>query len=222
MLMNPALKLAYLVPRDGKCVLDISYMGLLKIATDTGSIMWAKADIVFESDELEYLGPTEKPVVKADPFRKDRGKPVGVYCVAKTVQGDYLTEVMSKDDLDQVRTKSMAYAKSKKGPWVEFWGEMAKKTVIKRASKTWPKTERTVRLDKAIHALNQHEGLTNPEHSGKVLVSSDEQRELEASITEYGLSQEIVLRALGVTDLEQLPADKFDDAVNLIKKAKAA
>lgn len=218
--LNPAMKLAYLVPRDGKCVLDISYMGLIKIATDTGSIQWAKADIVYEADEFEYLGPADKPRHACDPFRKDRGEPVGTYCVAKTLQGDYLTEVMSKDDLDEVRSKSMLYTSKKSGPWVDWWGEMAKKTVIKRASKTWPKTEKTVRLDKAIHVLNRHEGLVDPEYSGKVLVNEDEQRKLEAAITDYGLSEEIVLRALGVSTLEQLPAEKFDSAMNLIKQAR--
>ena len=44
--LYPATKNAYLVPRDGEICLDISYMGLIKIATDTGSILWAKADIV--------------------------------------------------------------------------------------------------------------------------------------------------------------------------------
>ena len=53
--LNPALKFAYLVPRDNEVCLDISYMGLIKIATDTGSILWAKAEIVYEKDIFTYL-----------------------------------------------------------------------------------------------------------------------------------------------------------------------
>src|ERR1700739_4461685 len=36
--LNPANKQAYLVPRDKKVCLDISYMGLLDLATNAGSI----------------------------------------------------------------------------------------------------------------------------------------------------------------------------------------
>src|SRR5690606_39362507 len=36
--LNPVMKFAYLVPRKGKFVLDVSYMGLAKILTDTGSV----------------------------------------------------------------------------------------------------------------------------------------------------------------------------------------
>jgi len=216
--LNPAMKLAYLVPRAGKCVLDISYMGLIKIATDTGSILWAQAEVVYENDTFVYHGPTEKPVHVSDPFAADRGEKKGVYCVAKTAQGDYLTEVMTMDDIDTVRAASSA----RSGPWVEYWGEMAKKSVIKRASKTWPKTTHTRRLDQAIDVLNQHEGSFDLQSSGKVLVSDEELRRLEVAIAEYGLNEEIVLRAIGAISLEQLPADQFDNAMNLIRSAKAA
>ena len=36
--LNPALGYAFLVPRDGAICLDIGYQGLIKIATDTGSM----------------------------------------------------------------------------------------------------------------------------------------------------------------------------------------
>ncbi|MCL6469734.1 MAG: recombinase RecT, partial [Ralstonia sp.] len=42
--LNPAKKLAYLVPRDKKICLDISYMGLLDLAISSGSILWGQAE----------------------------------------------------------------------------------------------------------------------------------------------------------------------------------
>ncbi len=47
--LNPALKHAYLIPRGGRVCLDISYMGLLNLAIESGSIMWGQAVIVHEN-----------------------------------------------------------------------------------------------------------------------------------------------------------------------------
>jgi len=156
--LNPANAYAYLVPRDGAIVLDISYKGLIKIATDTGSVEWVRADVVYERDTFTYNGPAAMPLHQADPFTKNRGEIVGVYCIAKTVGGDVLCEVMGRDELEKIRDKSMSYVKKKAGPWVEWFEQMCKKAVIKRASKTWPYTERSDRLAHAIEVANEAEG----------------------------------------------------------------
>ena len=44
--LNPAEKEAYLVPRNGAVCLDISYVGLMRLATDTGQVEWVQADVV--------------------------------------------------------------------------------------------------------------------------------------------------------------------------------
>lgn len=154
--LNRALSYAYLVPRDGQICLDISYKGLVKLATDSGAIKWAKAELVRENDTFEFNGIASEPVHKMQPF-SDRGAVVGVYCVAKTVDDDFLTDVMSMDEIKEVQATSKANG-SKHSPWNTFFGEMAKKTIIKRAQKQWPKGNDS-RLENAIHHLNEHEGL---------------------------------------------------------------
>lgn len=156
--LNPANAYAYLVPRDGAIVLDISYKGLIKIATDTGSVEWVRADVVYDKDTFTYNGPAAMPLHQANPFQRDRGEIIGVYCIAKTVGGDILCEVMDRDELEKIRDKSMSYVKKKAGPWVEWFEQMCKKAVIKRASKTWPYTERSDRLAHAIEVANESEG----------------------------------------------------------------
>lgn len=161
--LNPAEKLAYLVPRKGKACLDISYMGLIKLATDTGSVLWARAELVRENDVFTYHGATEKPEFSTpNPF--SRGNITGVYCVAKTMEGDYLTGIMSLDEVYDIRNRSEAWKAyqndhSKTCPWVTDEGEMIKKTIIKREAKTWPRTEKSSRFDQAVHAVNEHEGI---------------------------------------------------------------
>jgi recombination protein RecT len=160
--LNPAKKQAYLVPRDGKICLDISYMGLLDLAVDSGSIRWGQAELVYENDDFTLDGVDKQPIHKRKPFAKDRGELIGTYVVVKTADGDYLTTAMSIDEVFDIRNRSAAWKawteKKKKCPWVTDEGEMVKKTVIKRAYKTWPKTDRLNRLDEAVHYLNTEAG----------------------------------------------------------------
>jgi recombination protein RecT len=162
--LMPAAQYAALVPRDGAVCLDIMYRGLIKIATDAGSIRWVQAAEVYASDNFVFRGLTQEPIHEAQPFSKTRGEIVGVYCVAKTVDGDILTEIMSVEDVIKIRDRSQYYAKQKKGPWVTDFGEMAKKTVIKRARKTWPESKSEAhneRLQRAVVLANRADGYTD-------------------------------------------------------------
>lgn len=153
--LNPALKHAYLVPRDGAICLDVSYMGLMHLAQQEGAIEWGQAKLVYANDTYTNQGADQQPEHKYQAFG-DRGEKVGVYCVAKLPSGDFLTEEMSAEQVNQVRNTSKA-KDSSYSPWKTFEDEMWRKTVVKRASKYWPKSGN--RLDAAIHVLNEHEGI---------------------------------------------------------------
>lgn len=174
--LNPAKKQAYLVPRDGRICLDISYIGLMDLAMATGSIRWGQARVVHEADAFALNGLDAPPTHTFNPFAKDRGEPVGVYVVVKTSDGDYLTETMSVDEVNAIRDRSSAWKawieKKRSCPWVTDWGEMAKKTCVKRAYKYWPKTDR---LEQAIHHLNTdgNEGLASMAQAAPVEATVD-------------------------------------------------
>lgn len=219
--LNPANGYAYLVPRDGAIHLDISYKGLIKIATDTGSIRWAQADLVHEADTFVYHGPAKEPEHRADAFR-DRGEVVGAYCIAKTSDGDYLTEIMPVDELEKIRSKSMAYAKKKSGPWAEWFGEMAKKAVVKRASKTWPYTERAERLMEAIDLANTSEGGYDLEAEPVRLVSEKQAATIRDSLEAAELDPAPVLQLLDVEEVEAIPAARYTEVLETIKEAAHA
>ena len=80
---------------------------------------------------------------------------VGAYVVVKMHSGDYLTECMSREEIDAIKNRSESVKAGKSSPWDTDYGEMAKKTVVKRAYKYWPKSDR---LDQAIHHLNTDGG----------------------------------------------------------------
>lgn len=171
--LNPAKKQAYLVPRKRQICLDVSYLGLVELALASGSVRWCKAELVYQQDTFVLNGVDAPPTHTFNPFSKERGNLVGVYCVAKTADGDYLTDTMPIDDVFRIRDRSEAWkgfkAKGTPCPWVTDEGEMVKKTMVKRASKLWPKTDR---LDKAIHYLNSEAGegldsINNPGSAAK-------------------------------------------------------
>ena len=216
--LNPAMQYAYLVPEAIKvnnrwvqqCNLKVSFKGLLKIANDSGSIMWAKADVVKEKDVFEYRGPCSQPEHRFNAFKTDRGKTIGSYCIAKTCEGDILVDLIDAEELQKIRGAAKTTM-----VWDQWFDEMAKKAAIKRASKQWPRKGNSERIDKAIEVINQVEGSepiekditprVNPEHIGKYhyiinnsngldLVYFLEQLRKETNYSEDNSSQYITLR----------------------------
>ena len=201
--LNPAQKLAYLVPRDGAVCLDISYMGLLHLAMDAGAITWGQCRLVHENDTYENQGLDKAPIHKYSAF-KDRGEVIGGYCTVKTPSGDYLTEEMSVDQINEIRDKSAGYKawlakKAKSCPWVDFWGEMARKTIVKRAAKYWPKVER---LDNAIEYLNiqAEEGLEEI----PVTCSEYQQKQITEKANKLDIPLQNILRGAKVKSVEEI------------------
>lgn len=164
--LNPAEKQAYLIARNVKAennrwqsrvFLEPSYMGLCKLAVDSGSIKWVQAQCVYANDSFVDNGPGEKPTHQYNAFSSDRGDFVGVYCVAKTSDCDFLTTTMPADKIYSIRDRSEAYKRSKSGPWVTDFEEMAKKSVIRQAFKMWPRKDDS-RMAEAVRISNENEG----------------------------------------------------------------
>ncbi|MBW5406922.1 recombinase RecT [Morganella morganii] len=159
--LNPAQKLAYLVPRDRKVCLDISYMGLMHIAQQSGAIKWCQSSIVRKNDNFQLTSIDTAPRHEYNAFApaEERGDIVGAYVVVKTDDGDYLTHTMPIADIYAIRDRSSAWkawkSKQKSCPWVTDEEQMILKTVVKQAAKYWPRRER---LDQAIDYVNTESG----------------------------------------------------------------
>lgn len=197
--LNPALGYAYLVPEKGECNLKVSFKGLLKIATDSGSIKWVKAEIVKANDKFTYRGACALPEHEMNPFG-DRGATVGVYCVAKTFDGDYLVDVMSADEIAKIRK-----AAKQDYVWSAWPDEMAKKAIIKRASKQWPKTDRDDRLDRAIAVVNEYEGSEDIRHERDITPPQEPVKPAEKPfISNAGLNSSMAKIKAGELTIERL------------------
>jgi recombination protein RecT len=230
--LNPALGYAYLVPeaekvKDGggrdvwvqNCSLRVSFKGLLKIATDSGSILWAKAEIVKAKDTFKYRGPCELPLHEMDAFG-DRGETVGAYCIAKTHQGDVLVDIMSAAEIAKIRG-----AAKQDGVWSKWPDEMAKKAILKRSSKQWPKTDRDDRLDRAIAVVNEYEGSEDIRPERDITPKNDPEKVTEkdmelliSAATIAGVDEAYICKKAQIEHLHDLPLARFAGAMNHLKK----
>lgn len=167
--LNPALKLAYLVPRRVKgvveCVLEPSYMGLCKLATDTGSVKSIYSHCIYSNDTFKQSLGTSPEIIHEPPV-KNRGEIIGVYAVAVLQDGNRQIEVMSLEDIVEIRNTSESYKSFEKNGekgsciWVDYFDEMSRKTVIKRLCKYLPKTEMWDKLSKAIEIMDEDFAIT--------------------------------------------------------------
>lgn len=176
--LNPVMKLAYLVPRKGKCVLDFSYMGLVAMLRDNNCIRSISAHIVYEDEEFDYDVAynkiTHKPrYAKTEQEHKSRSR-IGCYSRATLPNGEVVFEFMPMWEIDKV--KSLSFGSSdKNSAWQTWEDEMIKKVVIKRHFKMLISINATEALSTALqieHENNHLEGLGNNGFGDKPLISA--------------------------------------------------
>lgn len=136
------LNLSYIIPyRNGntgqyEAKFMPSYRGLLELSRRSGEIKSIQAEVVYERDTIEVekgLTPKLRHVPVYD--GKDAGKPVLIYAIANFKDGGYQFVIMTVPQIEEIRKKSKS---ANKGPWVDFWEEMAKKSALKNLLKYCP------------------------------------------------------------------------------------
>lgn len=149
---------AYLVPFNNRQTgrkevqLIAGYKGLIDLARRSGHVASISAHVVYEKDRFVFAYGIEDKLEHVPHMGKDRGAAVCVYAVARLKDGGYAFDVMSFDEIEAVRKKSQA---GNKGPWVDHWPEMAKKTAIRRLVKYLPlspELQKAVALDELADA----------------------------------------------------------------------
>jgi recombination protein RecT len=143
----------HLVPFGREMTVIPDWRLIVSKAVSAGVIKHATATVVHSGDEFDYEYGLEPRLVHK-PARKEKAPMSDVYCVYTLPDGEKQFLVMSKTDVDFIRSKSKA---GKSGPWVDFYEEMAKKTVIRRALKVFEGA--SLELSKVIDQDNAAVGL---------------------------------------------------------------
>lgn len=119
---------------------QVQYMpmvaGIIKKARNSGEISSIGAHVVHDADSFRYWVDEAGEHINYEPhFGPDRGNPRLVFAFAKAKDGALYVEPMTIDDINDIRKVSRA---KDGGPWSQWWGEMARKTAIRRLSKRLP------------------------------------------------------------------------------------
>jgi recombination protein RecT len=110
--------------------------GFLKKIRQSGEVAKVSAQVVYANDKFVVKYGFDEDVEHIPPaLNEPRGDPIGAYATAVLKDGSQLLEVMSLEDIQAVRKVSRA---ANNGPWVSWFGEMARKTVMRRLSKRLP------------------------------------------------------------------------------------
>ena len=122
--------------------LQIGYMGLVELALRSGRIRSAEARLVYEGDIFEVEFGTDQRIVHKPMFLTSSPEKITlVYAVVWRMDSTWDIEVMRKDEIDGIRARSKS---ANHGPWVSDYGEMARKTVLRRLLKRQPLTVETI------------------------------------------------------------------------------
>lgn len=130
--IEPDGRRAHLIPYGTECTLIFDYKGLLELVRRSGDVISIRAELVCENDEFSW--ENGKVTHKID-WRKPRGDMQAVYAEAVLKSGETQTATMTKDEVDAIRKRSRS---GSSGPWATDYGEMAKKTALRRLCKLLP------------------------------------------------------------------------------------
>jgi recombination protein RecT len=177
-----ALGHAYLLPFENKrkqiteVQFIVGYRGMIDLARRSGQIVSLSARAVHAGDRFRYSYGLNETVDHV-PAENGGGELTHVYAVAKLRDGGVQFEVMNRAEVEKVRNESNGYKSAirydrKDNPWIGFFEEMAKKTVIRRLFKYLPvsiEMQTAVGLDEqAESGLAQDNPLTVDMDTGEV------------------------------------------------------
>jgi recombination protein RecT len=138
---------AHLVPFNKKdrntgqwvpeCQVIIGYRGYIDLARRTGEVATIRAEVVYERDEFSYETGLTTKLVHKPTEAMDPGKVRAAYAVATMRDGTQVEKVLWARDIERARMSSKEGAQGR-GPWHDWYPEMAAKTAVRRLMKTLP------------------------------------------------------------------------------------
>lgn len=122
--------------------------GIIKRVHQSGDIKMLTARVVYGGDHFRtWIDDTGEHIEYEPAEEQDQSVVRRVFAMATTVDGAVYVEPLSAKDVEKIRNVSK---QKDRGPWADWWEEMAKKSAIRRLAKRLP-------LSVDIHDLLQRD-----------------------------------------------------------------
>ena len=160
-------KEATIIPFKGQAQFMPMVQGIVRLMLRAPKVLKIEARGVYDGDDLKFeygLDPQLKHTPRVIPSDELL---THAYAIVWKQQTEPQFEVMTREEIEIVRASSRA----KTGPWDDWYGEMSRKTVVKRLSKyidLSPEAQKAIAID--------HELFGDPQMEGYVDGLSDEYR----------------------------------------------
>ena len=127
-------KEVWLIPYGGQLDFSISGKGMKKLAKQhsTRPIRDIYAKVIRQGDELVETVVNGEPSINFKPKMLNDGEIIGAFAVCLFADGGMQYEILTKNEIDTIRRKSKA---ANSPAWKDFYGEMARKSAMKRLCK---------------------------------------------------------------------------------------
>ncbi|RWO37272.1 MAG: hypothetical protein EOS11_28715 [Mesorhizobium sp.] len=130
--------------------------GIFTKLYNTGEVKSAKVAIVYAGDHFRaWTDDAGDHIEYEEGEQQDRSVIRNAFAHVVLLNGGVFVETMKPVDIEKIRSKSKA---KESGPWVDWWEEMAKKSVFRRLAKRLPMSRIIMPLlerDNVFHDLEQ-------------------------------------------------------------------
>ena len=216
--LNPVMRLAYLIPRKNRCILEFSYMGLVAMLRDNGCIKSISAHIVYEDEDFDYDVANNKiyhkpRFAKTEKEHNER-EMIGCYSRATLPNGEIVYEFMPMWEIEKVKRMSEG-SSSKYSAWQTWRDEMIKKSVIKRHFKMLISGNPSEALSTVLSIENENNPMTHsfdkkPAKKSILTAFDDVEEQPERAEIEFDISStQTPIEPTSITELS-------DDQINAI------
>lgn len=135
--LSPAKKQCYFIKYGDKVQLRRSYFGTMKVVKDLNEVKDIWAGVIFEGDvfKSEIVNGRRRFVSHESDWENQDNPIKGAYCIIKDINDEEHLTIMTKKQIDKAWSKAKT-----KNVQVDFPDQMAMRTVINRAAKSFINT----------------------------------------------------------------------------------